>query len=183
MGPYFLSFYQVNMKKVLPKKTIKILESLLSEDQDNLKKYRAGLISGQELEKANNRRVDILKNLINKHGFPTITTSSRKAYKTAVVITLHSGNIPLLNKSINVLTQASQNEVDKGDIAFMIDKKLVIKKRPQLYGTQFKRMKNSTVEFLKIEDQKNLNRRRKALGMSSFERYKKLVTKIKRGNR
>lgn len=165
------------MKKVLPKKTIKILESLFSEDQDNLKKYRAGLISGQELEKANNRRVNILKNLINKHGFPTIITSSRKAYKTAVVIILHSGNIPLLNKSINALAQAFPNEVDKSDIAFMVDKKLVLKKQPQLYGTQFKRIKKGTVEFFKIKDKNNLNHRRKMLGMDSFQNYKKLVQK------
>lgn len=170
------------MKKVLSKKTTKILESLLSEDQENLKKYRAGLISGQELEKANKQRTNILKNLINRYGFPTIIISSRKAYKTAVVIVLHSGNIFLLKKCINILKQASPDEVDKSDIAFMIDKKLVLEKRPQLYGTQYKKKQKGSVKFLKIKDPKNLDRRRRLLGMQSFKNYKKLVAKIKRDN-
>lgn len=161
----------------MSKKIIKNFELLLSKDQDDLKKYRAGLISGRELKKANRQRVNILKDWIDKHGFPTKTVLSRNAYKTAVTTVLHSENISFLNKFIVFLELASPDEVDKSDIAFLIDKKLVLQKQPQFYGTQFKKMKNGSIKFLKIKDPKSLNQRRKSLGMPSFQSYKRLVAK------
>lgn len=48
---------------------------------------------------------------------------------------------------------------------------------PQVYGTQYKINNRKKLNFLKIEDFKNLEKRRKSFGMETMDEYKEKIRK------
>lgn len=166
------------MKRKLPRRTIIVLESLLMTDQTDIRRYHSGTINAQELNKLNKQRADIFTAIIKKHGFPTITNSSPKAYKAAVLTVLHSGDIVLLKDSADTLIRLPEKKVEKRDIAFMIDKAQVLQNLPQIYGTQYRKMKNGRIKFLEMQRREKINECRAKLGMETFEKYEKEVRKL-----
>lgn len=165
---------------IIPKEKILILEALQDEDQNDIKKFKTGKITAVQLSDYNQTRSKFLREIIDTYGFPTITTSSLTAYRTAILIALHSEDADLLDISIKTLTNAKRADVDRKDIAFLTDKARIIRSLPQLYGTQFRLLDNCRIEFIEIEDEKNIDTRRRMLGLESFSEYKKRVSEILR---
>jgi nitrate reductase NapAB chaperone NapD len=153
------------------------LEVIINTDQHAINDFKAGKITSLELAEINRKNVDLVKQIISEIGFPTINLTSRKAYKAAVLVVLHSEDIDLLNQSIESLQKIDWKLIEKRDIGFMIDKARVIQKRPQLYGTQYRINSDLAIEFIEIEKPELLEQRRAALGMESFDEYIKVVEK------
>ena len=57
-------------------------------------------IKGDELIEVNRKNVHVVKEIIAKIGFPLINLTSQKAYKAAVLVVLHSGDLEFINQSI-----------------------------------------------------------------------------------
>lgn len=165
------------MNNDLIKKYTVDLEKIQNVDQQAIKDFRSGKISASELTKINAGNVNLVKNIISEIGFPTITLTSQKAYKVAVLVILHSGDLQLLSESIKILENVDTNSIQRKDIAYMIDKSRIIQDRPQLYGTQYKINKDGKFEFMEIENPQELEKRRAEYGMESFFEYKKTVEK------
>jgi hypothetical protein len=152
-----------------------ILEKALKEDQLARTNFKKGKLSLADLLEIDWIHQEILLNIINTSGFPTKTKFSKNAYKAAVIITLHSSNILLLENTISVLQNESPETVEKRDMAYLIDKLRVLKNKPQLYGTQFRKSAHGKIIFLPIEDEEHLEERRRKLNMESFEDYKNSI--------
>lgn len=69
-----------------------------------------------------------------------------------------------------------QGEVDTQDIAFLEDRIAVSEGRPQLYGTQFYDDSDGQTKPRPILDPENIEKRRKTMGLYSFEEYEKGMT-------
>lgn len=151
------------------------LVSLSDTDQQAIKDYKAGKILAPELARINKKNVEIVKHIISKIGFPTIKSTSKNAYKAAVIVVLHSGDIQLLTQSINALQNADETLIDKRDIAYMIDKVRIAQNLPQLYGTQYKISKDFDIKYIDIDNPDELEKRRAEFGMERFDEYKKKV--------
>jgi len=147
----------------------------METDQQAIKDFRVGKITASDLTGINRKNVDIVKRIITEIGFPTISITSQKAYKAAVLVVLHSGDLEFLNQSIKDLQKADNVSIQKRDIAYMIDKARVIQKLPQLYGTQYNIDKDGVLKYIDIEKPEDLEKRRAEYGMESFEEYKKIV--------
>ncbi len=165
------------MDIALIKKDTLTLETIMETDQQAIKDFKAGKITASNLTEINRKNVDIVKKIIAEIGFPTINLTSQKAYKAAMLVVLHSGDIEFLNESIKNLQNADPVSIQKRDIAYMIDKARVIKKLPQLYGTQYNIDKDGVFKYIDIERPEDLEKRRAEYGMESFEEYKKIVEK------
>lgn len=159
----------------LIKKNTLTLETIIETDQQAIKDFKAGKITAFDLTEINRKNVAIVKKIITEIGFPTINLTSQKAYKAAVLVVLHSGDIEFLNQSIKNLQNADPVSIQKKDIAYMIDKVRVIQKLPQLYGTQYNIDKNGVLKYIEIEKPEDLEKRREEYGMESFSEYKKVV--------
>ena len=165
------------MDTALIKKNTLTLETIMETDQQAIKDFRAGKITASDLTEINRKNVTVVKNIITEIGFPTINLTSQKAYKAAILVVLHSGDIDFLNESIKNLHDADPISIQKRDIAYMIDKSKVIQKLPQLYGTQYNIDKDGVLKYIDIEKPEDLEKRRAEYGMESFEGYKKVVEK------
>jgi len=154
-----------------------ILEAIKETDQQAIRDFRVSKISASDLREINRQNVAIVKNIINQIGFPTINLTSQNAYKAAVLVILHSGDLELLNQSINNLRKMDPSSIQQRDIAYMIDKARVIQGLPQLYGTQYNVDKDGFLKYIEIEKPEELVMRRAEFGMESFEEYKKDVEK------
>lgn len=152
------------------------IESVYEKDQESIKLFRAKKISLEELQKGNSQNVTFIIEVIEKYGFPFKNTASLKAYTAAFLAVQHSGNIELIEKVIDLFSKASEKQIEKKDLAYLIDRLKILKNLPQLYGTQYKLMPDSSVEFFEIEDKKTVDERRKQMGMESLEEY---LSKIK----
>lgn len=163
------------MNSALIKKDTLTIEAIMETDQQAIKDFKAGKITASNLMEINKKNVDTVKKIISEIGFPTINLTSQKAYKAAVLVVLHSGDIEFLNQSITNLQKADPISIQKRDIAYMIDKARVIQKLPQLYGTQYHIDKDGVMKYIDIEKPEDLEKRREEYGMESFEEYKKIV--------
>ena len=151
------------------------LELLIDIDQQAIKDFRAGKIVASELVHVSKKNVETVKYIISQIGFPTIASTSKKAYEAAVLVVLHSEDIQLLTQSIKDLQNLDPTSIDRRDIAYMIDKSKIIQNLPQMYGTQYKIGKDNTITYIDIEKPDELEKRRAELGMESFDDYRKKV--------
>ncbi len=153
------------------------LPGLLDEDQKNIKLFGLGEISKDEFLKRSLRIIEEFKLHINKNGFPFKNKEPYDIYKAAFILSLHA-DLEFLTEIGKIFNNAEVGAVDPEHKAYFIDKLRLNDGLPQLYGTQFKRLPNGSIEFLPIEKLENINVRRKEIGLSTLEEYKKLAEKI-----
>jgi hypothetical protein len=153
--------------------TTKKLEELFDTDQENIKLFRDGKISTDELIKRQNDGAETIKEVISEEGFPFIKNSSEKAYNAAFLMIQHSSDMELMMSTIDMFRD-NEDSIIKPHLAYLIDRVRVIEEKPQLYGTQYKNI-NGEIEFFEIEDLDNIEQRRKEMEMESFEDYKKKI--------
>jgi hypothetical protein len=158
----------------MQKNNIKInksFEDLFDIDQANIKKYKDGLFDLLSLKEKQNKLFCLLKDLVANHGFPFLDTSSEKAYKAAFLIVLHSSDIFFMKKVLDIFYIAKGNQINITDIAFLEDKLRVVQGLPQIFGTQYF-SRGMEVVFYEIEDENNVDTRRKKMKLESLFLYK-----------
>ncbi|MCX6753318.1 MAG: hypothetical protein NTW62_03190 [Candidatus Nomurabacteria bacterium] len=147
----------------------KILENILKVDQIAIKDFYNQKITQTELSDINNKHLNILKEIIEEIGFPTIKKTSESAYTAAILITLHCGDLYFIQKALNLLEKFKKNEINLSHKAYLIDKFRVLKNLPQIYGTQYKKDSKGNIEFLPILNIENVNKLRKEVGLGSLK--------------
>ncbi len=167
--------YSIDMKAKAPQADIRALESILEADQKAIRDFKAGLISGDDLTSINEGHAQAVRTFVSQYDFPTKSNASEKAYKAAVLVVLHSGDVSMLDASIAAISEASSDQVDRKDIAFMTDRRLVLQGKPQRYGTQYMVGPDGAIDFIEIEDRSGLDARREELGMGPFAQYERYV--------
>ncbi|MBI2475822.1 MAG: hypothetical protein HYV67_01090 [Candidatus Taylorbacteria bacterium] len=155
------------------KKLIKKIEALYDVDQRSIRLYRLGKLSGLVLEKINLGHTAILKKIIAKHGFSFKNSTSEKAYASAFLITQHSDDLGFMERVRRIFSGSSGAQINKSDLGYLIDRIKVLKGLPQVYGTQYKKTRAGKITFFDIKDIKNLDKRRKKLGMETLNEYRK----------
>ncbi|TAH20382.1 MAG: hypothetical protein EAZ08_05950 [Cytophagales bacterium] len=129
---------------------------------------------GQFIRKTDSLNQAKVEQIIQKYGWLGKSEVGDMANQTLFLIIQHSDiaiqekYLPLLRKSV------SNEESNTYDLALMEDKVLISQGKKQLYGTQVKRNpQTKQYEVLPIEDEKNIDKRRKKMGMDSLAEYLK----------
>jgi hypothetical protein len=118
--------------------------------------------------------------LLEKKIFPTYSMVGEEASNAAILIIQHGQGNKLLEKAVPLLEQpAKQQQINISYYALMIDRYLLQSRKKQRYGTQYwvsiKKDTNgyyvhvSDYFFSPIEDEKNVNIRRKEVGLNTLE--------------
>ena len=68
-----------------------------------------------------------------------------------------------------------EGDVPKRDIAYLEDRVATNHGRPQIYGTQFHNNSDGQLEPLPIQDPKNVDKRRKRMGLETLSEYEKRI--------
>lgn len=160
------------------------LETLFMEDQlfrgmyqDAEKKY--GQYSAEmeyfwKVVEEQDERIEIeFINILEKYGWLGMNQVGRLANGALFSIIQHSSiatkekYAPLMKESV------LKNQSQPMHYARLIDRILVNDKKPQIYGSQTTKDENGNTIFFEIEKPKNVNKRRKEIGLPRIESFAK----------
>lgn len=116
--------------------------------------------------------------IIDKYGWLGISQVGHLANTTLWAVLQH-GSIASKNKYAPLLkASVLKRESQPTHYARLIDRMLINSNKPQLYGTQYKYDKNNNAIIFTIKDPKNIDKRRKEIGLNSMIEFTK-ARKIK----
>lgn len=121
------------------------------------------------------RHTRILKSIVKKHGWPAKSLVGDEASQAAWLLVQHADHdVSFQEECLQLLKQQPLGEVRLANIAYLEDRIRCAKNLPQLYGTQFD---NQGRRFgpKSVEDRKHLDTRRRAMGLSTFKEYRRLM--------
>jgi hypothetical protein len=136
----------------------------------------AALRSIADIDRKNTAR---LKEIVDKHGWPGKNSVGDDGAHAAWLLVQHADRDRAFQKKcLTLLEQAVKaHEASPTDLAYLTDRVLVGENKKQIYGTQF-RMVDGKWEPNPIEDEKNVDRRRKEVGLPSMAEYRKLIEQM-----
>lgn len=131
----------------------------------------------QEMEKLHNDNAEILSEIIDKIGYPTIDKVGEEAYEASWLIIQHSISKPnFMRKCVKLLENAgTEDSLDKIKLAYLSDRIAVFEGRPQCYGTQFDWDENGKLSAQHFDDLIKVNERRISIGLNTLEEQTKII--------
>jgi hypothetical protein len=132
-----------------------------------------------QLEEIDRVNREWLKGLVEKHGWPGKSLVGKDGAHDAWLLVQHADKDHAFQKKCLDLIKdaAAKDEVSKTDLAYLTDRVLVAESKKQLYGTQFKEI-NGKLEPSPIEDEENVDRRRKEVGLPTMAEYRKQIESV-----
>ena len=126
----------------------------------------------ESVDKPNMKR---LNEIYNSIGFPDAQRVGKDGVHAYYLILQHSSDIVLKQKSLPGITKAfEEKHLSPSDYANFTDRLLVNQGKPQVYGTNFD-FKDNKLVMSKTEDLKNLDERRKKIGLMPIAEYAKIL--------
>ena len=125
------------------------------------------------------KNTDKLKRIILEMGWPTKSKFGEEAAHAAWMIAQHSDKETAFQRlCLEAMKNLSEDEIEKADLALLEDRVRIKEGKPQLYGTQFSVSEDGKFEPEPIEDENNLDKRRKEMGLEPFLEYKTHMMKL-----
>jgi hypothetical protein len=134
------------------------------------------------------RHIPILKEIVNKNGYPTIKKVGAEASTHFFTLIQHSDSDPAFQASmLPVLKKLSaKGQISKKDYAFLYDRVQRNSGKKQLFGTQLSfdshgNLFDSTNKIMippDLADPRNVDRRRKKMGLEPLEQYYESVLEM-----
>jgi hypothetical protein len=133
----------------------------------------AALRKMEEIDRKNTAR---MKEIIAKHGWPGKSLVGEDGAEAAWLLVQHADkNREFQKRCLKLLERAVKaREATAGELAFLTDRVLVGENKKQIYGSQFRTV-DGKLEPYPIEDEKNVDKRRKEIGLSPLAAYRKKV--------
>ncbi len=152
------------------------LKKMVQKDQ----KVRKLMDKMYEIDNENRKK---LKRIIRKYDFPTKTLVGKDGAGDAWLIVQHADDdVKFQDDCLKLLEKlAKMGEADKRNVAYLTDRVRTNKNLPQVYGTQVSMRpadwKNKKFVYGNLVDPKNLDKRRKEVGLEPFSKYIKRFKK------
>lgn len=129
-----------------------------------------------EIDRKNTAR---MKEILDKQGWPGKSLVGDDGAHAAWLLVQHADkDHDFQKRCLKLLARAAKaGEASAADHAYLTDRVLVAEKKKQLYGTQFRTV-DGKMEPYPIEDEKNVDRRRKEVGLPSLAEYRKTLEKV-----
>lgn len=125
------------------------------------------LVRLDSIDDANSRALDTF---LSQHGWPGPDVIDY-AGCSAIILLLTHANVDVKTKHLHLAkAAAASNAIHPAQFATLQDKLSVFQNGYQVYGTQIY-FQNGTATIFPIQDEANVNQRRKAFGMDSIESY------------
>ncbi|HYE53413.1 MAG TPA: DUF6624 domain-containing protein [Chitinophagaceae bacterium] len=133
----------------------------------------------EEMKKLHNSNAEILNEIIDTIGYPTIDKVGKEASDAAWLVIQHAIGQPRFMKHCAELLKAAVNEnkADPGNLAYLTDRIAVLSGEQQLYGTQFDWDENGELSPNPIDDLAKVNERRKSIGLNTLEEQTAIIRK------
>ncbi|MPR31800.1 DUF6624 domain-containing protein [Salmonirosea aquatica] len=125
-----------------------------------------------EMRRVDSMNLPKVEQILQLFGYPGKRLVGNKLSSTAWLIIQHS-SLSVQEKYLPLIQQAAeQGELDKSNLALLIDRLRLKKGQKQLYGTQVHNGPDGRPSgFEPIEDESNVNKRRTEMGLPPLEEY------------
>jgi hypothetical protein len=132
----------------------------------------------ETLEKIDKPNTARLNEIFNQTGFPTFQSVGKEGVQAFLILLQHTPDETLRQKSRKPITKAyKRKEIPPHDYANFVDRLLVHQNKPQIYGSNFD-FKDGKLVMSKVKDRKNLDNRRRKIGLPPIEEYAKMLKEI-----
>ena len=133
-----------------------------------------------------------LKEIVDRHGWPTISMVGKDASFAAFLLVQHADRDPAFQARCLPMLEAAaeQGEVSRTALAYLTDRVRVKQERPQVYGTQYQAKKDEAGNTITgadgqfnyllplVEDIDRLDERRRAAGLGPWAEYEKRMAEL-----
>lgn len=163
---------RMNRDQELRKQALNYLEQNKGTDAAELKSSDASVaVAMRENDERNTVR---LKEIVDQYGWPGKSLVGRDGSHAAWLLVQHADHdLAFQKRCLLLITEAvKQAEASPTEMAYLTDRVCVAEKRKQMYGTQFTEA-NGNFEPHPIQDEANVDKRRKDVGLSSLDEYRK----------
>jgi hypothetical protein len=119
------------------------------------------------LAEVHSRNAERLREIIEQRGWPGRTLVGERGARAAWLILEHASAYPQLMRGglAMIRDAAARGEVSAAEVAVLEDRIRILEGRPQLYGTQYDWDDRGEMSPLPIEDPKQVDERRLAIGL------------------
>lgn len=122
----------------------------------------------QKIDRQNAQR---LGEIMDQHGWPKISLVGKDGAHAAWLIAQHATHDrKLMKRCLEEMRKLPASEVSAHDLAFLTDRVELADRGKQVYGTQL-RIENGKAVLEPIEDEANVDDRRKAIGLEPLANY------------
>ena len=119
-----------------------------------------------------------LEQIFRQYGFPTAQTVGRDGVDAFLLLLQHSNSDALREKSLKPIERAfKRKEISPSDFAGFVDRLPDHQNKPQIYGSNFD-LKNGKFVMSRTKDIKNLDKRRKKIGLPPIAEYIKMMKEM-----
>src|SRR5918997_1593787 len=122
----------------------------------------------REIHERNNRRI---REIVAAHGWPGRALVGEDGCEAAWLVVQHAVLEPEFQDSCVPLLEAAvaAGDAPAWQLAYLKDRMLVRRGRPQVYGTQYRMTETGKSVPFQIEDPEGVDERRRAVGLSTLE--------------
>ncbi|MEM1319404.1 MAG: DUF6624 domain-containing protein [Bacteroidota bacterium] len=133
----------------------------------------------EEMEALHNRNAQLLEEMMEEMGYPSIDKVGREASEAAWLVIQHAiGQPRFVRKCLTLLESAvEEGKANPQHLAYLTDRIAVFEGQPQLYGTQFDWDDRGELSPYPFDDLSEVNRRRRALGLNTLEEQTVVIRK------
>lgn len=126
------------------------------------------------------RHIPILKNIINKYGYPTSEKVGSESASNFFILVQHADTDVKFQEAMlaDIEKQVDNKQLNGKEYAYLYDRVQINSGKPQFYGTQLNYDANGNAVPKNLKDEKAVNQRRKDLGMETIESYLERATEI-----
>lgn len=134
----------------------------------------AALALIQQWVRTDRDNTEAMKRILYEYGWPGKSLVGEDGAHDAWLLVQHADSDRAFQKRCLVLIQraAAKGEASKIDLAYLTDRILVAENKPQRYGTQFRQAPTGEMIPYPIEDEANVDARRRSAGMPTLASYK-----------
>ena len=129
-----------------------------------------------EIDRKNTAR---MREIVEQHGWPGKSLAGEDGATAAWLLVQHADLDHQFQKHCLKLMEKAgkRGEVSMRSVAYLTDRVLVAEGKKQIYGTQLENKNGEFVPF-PIEDEVNVDRRRKEVGLPPLEEYKRMLKEM-----
>jgi hypothetical protein len=123
-----------------------------------------------------------MKEIVDRHGWPGKALVGEDGAHAAWLLVQHADHDrPFQKRCLALLAEAvKKGEATGADLAYLTDRVRVGDKQKQVYGTQFRTVDRKLVPE-PIEDEANVDKRRKEVGLAPLAEYLRQVEEFTKG--
>lgn len=160
----------------------KIINSLFEIDQ-HLRKEKN--LSTKTCRKFDKITTEIVYNILNSYGYPTISKTDKDTSKQFGLLIQHSPDYKLIEDTLQIIEKdiSILNDIDKSVIPLWKDSLNIKKEKKQIFGTAFRAKmqkdgKYKIIPAYPIKDLSDIDNLRLRYGLDTLEQYYKKAAEV-----